>query len=109
MYGSSFRMETRRPRALSSRPMLAAVMPLPSEEVTPPVTKTYFAMDQVLRGFSDAIENGPRRQGEHVGPAVDPRGSRTAVGVAPPPRSPPPAGDIPCQMLPPETRRARSS
>jgi hypothetical protein len=31
--------------------MLAAVMPLPSEEVTPPVTKTYFAMGQVLRGF----------------------------------------------------------
>ena len=35
--------------------MLAAVMPLPSEEVTPPVTKTYFAMGRVLRGFSDAI------------------------------------------------------
>ncbi len=31
--------------------MLAAVMPLPREEVTPPVTKTYFAMGQVLRGF----------------------------------------------------------
>ena len=31
--------------------MLAAVMPLPSEEVTPPVTKTYFATGQVLRGF----------------------------------------------------------
>jgi hypothetical protein len=44
-------METRRPRALRSRPMLAAVMPLPSEEVTPPVTKTYFATGQVLRGF----------------------------------------------------------
>ena len=33
--------------------MLAAVMPLPSEEVTPPVTKTYFAMGWVLRGFSN--------------------------------------------------------
>ena len=31
--------------------MLAAVMPLPSEEVTPPVTKTYFATGQILRGF----------------------------------------------------------
>ena len=40
-----------KPRALRMRPMLAAVMPLPSEEVTPPVTKTYFAMGQVLRGF----------------------------------------------------------
>jgi hypothetical protein len=26
-------------------------MPLPREEVTPPVTKTYFAMGSVLRGF----------------------------------------------------------
>jgi hypothetical protein len=26
------------------RPMLAAVMPLPSELVTPPVTKTYFGI-----------------------------------------------------------------
>jgi hypothetical protein len=26
-------------------------MPFPREEVTPPVTKTYFAMGQVLRGF----------------------------------------------------------
>src|SRR4029078_12973439 len=51
MYGSSLRIETRRPRALSSRPMLAAVMPFPREEVTPPVTKTYFATAQVLRGF----------------------------------------------------------
>src|SRR3954467_600045 len=42
MYGSSLRMETERPRALRIRPMLAAVMPFPSEEVTPPVTKTYF-------------------------------------------------------------------
>src|SRR5512142_278595 len=44
MYGSSFRIETERPRAFRIRPMLAAVMPLPREEVTPPVTKTYFAM-----------------------------------------------------------------
>src|SRR5205809_3575630 len=51
MYGSSLRIETWRPRAFSSRPTLAAVMPLPREEVTPPVTKTYFAMGQDLRGF----------------------------------------------------------
>ena len=31
--------------------MLAAVMPLPSEEVTPPVTKTYFDIGLRLRGF----------------------------------------------------------
>ena len=38
--------------------MLAAVMPLPSEEVTPPVTKTYFAMGQVLRGFFQCYRIG---------------------------------------------------
>src|SRR3977135_2910908 len=54
MYGSSLRMETCRPRALRSRPMLAAVMPLPSEEVTPPVTKTYFAIGRASGGFSNA-------------------------------------------------------
>ena len=32
------------PRALRMRPIEAAVIPFPSEEVTPPVTKTYFAM-----------------------------------------------------------------
>ena len=30
--------------------MLAAVMPLPSEEVTPPVTKTYFAIGRAPPG-----------------------------------------------------------
>src|SRR5215212_1382569 len=59
MYGSSFRIETRRPRALSSRPMLAAVIPFPREEVTPPVTKTYFATDQDLRGFFECYRNDP--------------------------------------------------
>jgi hypothetical protein len=44
-------MLTEIPRALRSRPMLAAVMPLPRELVTPPVTKTYFDTGQVLRGF----------------------------------------------------------
>jgi hypothetical protein len=40
-------------------PMLAAVMPLPSEEVTPPVTKTYFATVKVLRGFFECYRMGP--------------------------------------------------
>src|SRR3954454_1608313 len=59
MYGSSLRIETRRPRALSSRPTLAAVMPFPREEVTPPVTKTYFAMGQDLRGFFECYRKRP--------------------------------------------------
>src|SRR5690348_4317641 len=40
-YGSNFCTCTLRPRAFSSRPSEAAVMPFPSEETTPPVTKTY--------------------------------------------------------------------
>src|SRR5476649_1364968 len=70
MYGSSLRIETDRPRARRIRPMLAAVMPLPSEEVTPPVTKTYFAMDgssgvfpmlpeDAFRGKRGGPESGP--------------------------------------------------
>src|SRR5215203_1234421 len=74
MYGSSLRIETLRPRALNRRPALAAVMPLPREEVTPPVTKTYFAMGQVLRGFSHAIEIGAPGQPEStVDPSVPAR------------------------------------
>src|SRR3712207_420553 len=38
-YGSSFCIETLRPRATSRLPRLEAVRPLPSEEATPPVTK----------------------------------------------------------------------
>src|SRR5688572_19545191 len=41
-------METGIPRALRIRPMEAAVMPLPSELVTPPVTKTYFGIGLVI-------------------------------------------------------------
>src|ERR1700690_357937 len=62
MYGSSLMMETERPRLLSSRPTLAAGMPLPSEEGTPPVTKTYFAMGRVLRGFSNGTGSRPSGQ-----------------------------------------------
>src|SRR5690242_17061377 len=40
-YGSNFWTCTFRPRAFNSRPSDAAVMPFPSEETTPPVTKTY--------------------------------------------------------------------
>src|SRR5581483_5721435 len=42
MYGSNFWTCTFRPRAFSRRPSEAAVIPLPSDETTPPVTKTYF-------------------------------------------------------------------
>src|SRR5579872_5304869 len=48
MYGSSFWIETLIPRALSSRPSDAAVIPLPSELTTPPVKKIYFAISGCL-------------------------------------------------------------
>src|ERR1043166_8379663 len=41
-YGSILREATARPRAARMRPREAAVMPLPREEVTPPVTNTNF-------------------------------------------------------------------
>src|SRR6478735_5708859 len=42
MYGSSFCMVTRRPRALSNRPSEEAVRPFPRALATPPVTKMCF-------------------------------------------------------------------
>src|SRR5215207_7601584 len=43
-YGSSFMVQTLAPRLLSNRPIEAVVMPLPTDETTPPVTKMYFGM-----------------------------------------------------------------
>src|ERR1035437_3246265 len=72
MYGSSLRTETEMPRALSRRPMLAAVMPFPREEVTPPVTKTYFAMGRAPPGFfrcyRKAADGARRSSLRSVGP-----------------------------------------
>src|SRR5438445_597420 len=52
-YGSSFWRETVRCRDFRMFPIDAAVMPFPSEETTPPVTKTYFDIDDPPGGFSD--------------------------------------------------------
>src|SRR5580698_4381836 len=43
-YGSNFCRVTLRPRLSSKQPMLAAAIPFPSEETTPPVTKMYLAI-----------------------------------------------------------------
>ncbi len=43
-YGSNFCSCTFSPRAFRRRPSDEAVMPLPSDETTPPVTKTYFVL-----------------------------------------------------------------
>src|SRR5690348_14014475 len=39
-------------------PIDAAVMPLPREETTPPVTKTYFDIDDLQGGFSNVTGEG---------------------------------------------------
>src|SRR2546430_11027935 len=65
MYGSSFWRVTRRPRDLKRRPREAVVMPFPSPEATPPVTKMYFGC-LVTSGFhstrgSETVLGGDRR------------------------------------------------
>ena len=44
MYGSNFTKFTRKPRDSRSAPMAAAEIPLPSELMTPPVTKMYLVV-----------------------------------------------------------------
>src|SRR5438874_12313982 len=50
IYGSSFCIEIRKPRALRSLPRDAAVKPLPRLEDTPPVTKMCFATKKTPAG-----------------------------------------------------------
>src|SRR5256885_5494696 len=57
-YGSSFWRETVKRRAFRMFPIDAAVMPLPREETTPPVTKTYFDIDDLQGGFSNVTGVG---------------------------------------------------
>jgi hypothetical protein len=49
-------IETLIPRALSSRPMEAVVMPFPTDETTPPVTNMYFGTAQPLREIAMSDE-----------------------------------------------------
>ena len=54
MYGSSFWLVTLRPRHFKRRPKLAAVIPFPRPETTPPVTKINF--DIIFTQEDDADE-----------------------------------------------------
>src|ERR1700730_8895273 len=56
-YGSSFCMPTCRPRALRIVPIEAAVIPLPREETTPPVTNTNLATGSLPRGFRQSTSH----------------------------------------------------
>src|SRR5258708_38781652 len=101
-YGSSFCRETVRWRAFRMFPMDAAVIPLPSEETTPPVTKTYFdietsrAVFQILPGRTPR-QTFPRVKGVHAPLRLEVGNSPLeAPGLAAPapraPRGPPPLG-----------------
>src|SRR5918998_4076883 len=57
-YGSSFCMVTRRPRLESRAPSELAVSPLPSEDTTPPVTKTNFVGWELCRRPRDERDSG---------------------------------------------------
>src|SRR5439155_9494235 len=66
-YGSSFWRETLSRRAFRMFPIEAAVMPLPREETTPPVTKTYFDMDDLQGGFTEFTGKRPSPPSGEVG------------------------------------------
>src|SRR5581483_10563369 len=72
MYGSNFCTCTLRPRAFSSRPSDAAVIPLPRDETTPPVTKTNFATYTPI-----SVE---RPTGHHPSSALTARDRRDLAG-----------------------------
>ena len=69
-------MTTLKPRAFSSRPIIAAVMPLPRPDTTPPVTKICFAMPPHL------VASG------HVAVAGSSRGTPTVPDEGRPPAGP---------------------
>src|SRR5713226_2527022 len=75
-YGSSFWSETLRWRAFRMFPSDAAVIPLPSEETTPPVTKTYFDIGDLQGGFSNLTGSEPfsNTRPSHIG-GLPPRGA----------------------------------
>src|SRR5262249_1279637 len=97
MYGSNFWTWILSPRALRSAPSDAAVMPFPSDETTPPATKTYFTGRAVTCGLPerDAEGSGGRsKRPVPLAPCWSPRTSRVAAR-ADCPKAPParPSGD----------------
>src|SRR5690606_17176297 len=83
MYGSSFISVTRRPRASRIAASEAAAMPLPSEDTTPPVTKTRGVTEPgEVMGNGHPLESpilqarGPHTHpGRHLDAGVEPSGA----------------------------------
>src|SRR3954452_21821020 len=65
-YGSSFCMVTRRPLPESNAPRELAVRPLPSDDTTPPVTKTNFVGWELGRRGPRSRGAASRPTGPHV-------------------------------------------
>src|SRR4051812_12935114 len=76
IYGSSFISETETPRLFSSLPREATVMPLPTDDTTPPLTKMY-------RVTSAPSKDQARHQAMALASASWPQkeGTGTPVGV----------------------------
>src|SRR5690606_16226895 len=91
MYGSSFISVTRRPRASRIAASEAAAMPLPSEDTTPPVTKTRGVTEPgEVMGSGHPLESPIlQARGRHTHPdrhlhaGSSPPGRRDAAHAAP--------------------------
>ena len=91
MYGSSLRLVTRMPREARIAASDAAAMPLPSEETTPPVTKTNLVMATRSRKFAilpgDRADARTRRPGGGAPTAREAERGRSATRTASRPSS----------------------
>src|SRR5258708_34201614 len=72
-------MRTRRPRFSRSRPIEAAVKPLPNELTTPPVTKMCLVMVIIFKGFSVQKSGFARLTRRRLGPFTPARDKSSIV------------------------------
>src|SRR5262245_1838640 len=73
-------IETLAPRLLINRPIEAVVMPLPTDDATPPVTKMYFGMSPLSTLQLSAISRQHARDRQFD---IRARGGRAGVGAVP--------------------------
>jgi hypothetical protein len=105
MYGSSFIIVTRSPRASRIAPSEAAAMPLPSEDTTPPVTKMRGVIGipgDSESGILPATGRTALNSGTG-GPRPDPRRSIDRLAATRAARGAP-AAETPAESPPPASR-----
>src|SRR5699024_10970309 len=83
MYGSSLRWVTLMPRDSRMAPSEAAAMPLPKEDTTPPVTKTYLVMGTLLRESAMITEEPAGPEAALCGSAASRRGAFSSADEVP--------------------------